>query len=137
MTVAYSDPSDGEIPHNRFSDAVGNDFQQPCRRRMTREVHSLRRCDDVLHPTLLDDLERDLRPKSAEDDSVNLLLVNVTMMDTTSDASGVAREEAQVPATRGRRLRILGTQPTFEDFPSSNRFSPLEDDSESDTVSES
>ena len=82
-------------------------------------------------PSLLDDLEYDLRPIPADEDSVNPILGNVTTMDTASDASGAQR---QVPARRGRRLRILGQQ--FEDLLSTNRFSRLEDDSVSDTVSE-
>ena len=104
MTVADSDP-DSEI-HNRISDPVEHDFQQPGRRRTTRGVH------DVVPPSLLDDLEHDLRPTPADEDSFNPTLGNVTMMDTASDASGAAR---QVPARRGRRLRISGTQPTAED----------------------
>ena len=65
MTVADCDPNDSEKPHNCMSDPVENVFQQPCRRKTTRVVHSLRRCDDVVHPTRLDGLERDLRPTSA------------------------------------------------------------------------
>ena len=129
MTVADSDP-DSVIPHNRISDPFEHDFQQPCRRRTTRGVHG----DDVVHLSLLDDLEHDLRPTPADDDSVTTS-GNVTMMDTASDARA-ARQVAQVPARRGRRLRILGTQPTVEDLPSPSRFSPLEDDSELDTVSD-
>ena len=91
----------------------------------------MRGVHDVVPPSLLDDLEHDLRPTPADDDSFNPTLGNVT--DTASDASGAAR---QVSARRGRRLRILGTQPTVEDLPSTNRFSPLEDDSDLDTVSE-
>ena len=119
MTVADSDP-DSEI-HNRISDPVENDFQQPGRRRTTRGVH------DVVPPSVLDDLELGLKPTPAVDYSFNPILENVTKVDTVSDASGAAR---QVSARRGRRLRILGTQPTVEDLPSTNRFSPLEDDSE-------
>ena len=53
-------------------------------------------------------------------------------MDTASDAS----VQSQVPARRGRRLRILGTQPTVEDFRPTTRFSPLKDVSDLDIVSE-
>ena len=84
-------------------------IQQPGRRRTTRRFH------DVVPPSLLDDLEHDLRPTPADDDSFNPTLGNVTMIDTASDASGAAR---QVSARRGKRLRILGTQPTVEDLPS-------------------
>ena len=120
MAVADSDP-DSEI-NNRMADLV-----EPGRRRMMRGVH------DVAPPSLLDDLEHDLRPTAADEDSVNPSLGNVTTMDTASDASGAQR---QVSARRGRRLRILGTEPTVEDLRSTNRFSLLEDDSDSDPVSE-
>ena len=77
-------------------------------------------------------MEHDLRPTPGDEDSVNPTLGNVTMMDTASDANA----QRQVPARRGRRLRILGTEPTVKDFRSTNRFSPLEDVSDLDTVSE-
>ena len=85
------------------------------------------------HHLLLDDLEHDLRQTPADEDVINPTLGNVTTMDTASDASGVQR---QVSTRRGRRLRILGTEPTVEDLRSTNRFSLLEDDSDAPTVSE-
>ena len=107
--------------------------------------------DDV-HPTLWDDLERDLTPASTVPASsigvghVNPMMVDLTMMDTTSDASEDSRRVVvQVPARRGRRLRIMGTQPSVVNLHTPNSFNALEEirntattvsDELSDTVSE-
>ena len=74
------------------------------------------------------------------------MMVDLTMMDTASDTSEDSRRAVmQVPARRGRRLRICGTQPIVADLHTPNRFSALEEirntaatvsDELSDTVSE-
>ena len=88
--------------------------------------------DDV-HPTLLDDLERDLTPASTVPASsavghVDPTMVDLTMMDTASDTSQDSRRAVvQVLARRGRRLRTMGTQPTVADLHTPNRFSAVEE----------
>ena len=105
-----------------------------------------------MHPTLLDDLERDLTPASTAPASsaavghVDPMMVDLTVMDIASDTSEDSRRAVvQVPARRGRRLRIMGTQPSVANLHTPNRFSALEEirntvatvsDELSDTVSE-
>ena len=107
--------------------------------------------DDV-HPILLDDLERDLTPASTVPASsavvghVNPMMVDLTVMDTASDTSEDSRRAlVQVLARRGRRLRIMGTQPTVANLHTPHSFSAQEEirntaatvsDELSDTVSE-
>ena len=84
------------------------------------------------HPDQMEVAGPDTIPRNATNQEViNPTMVDLTVLDSASEV------DDHVVPRRVKRLRIMGTQPTTEDPRSSNRFSALDRDSDTDTIDNS